>query len=351
MRNGGNRLEIFIAAVSFVALISSCGDERSSESEATSDSQEGERSSGDEGTSDSQETEALPEKAERAHGAVHQPGTDLWWAMCPVGKKWNGSECEGHMVAMKRGAALEACPEGFRLPTDEEVKALFGKCESDATPPSYYGNCQSCLKNPACKLMFGDDVVRGRPEKMSIGTLLNGYPNFWTSSQYSHVPAIRLAGQPPRKVSRRVTFALNGAIHTIRKGREGAWVRCLRQGRPTKASTLNKSSKNNPPEPQDDLEKAVAFQEKMYNVIYENREDCKQAARALEEFIDENEKEMHWSHSKTKVGAFKTDKALDEFHERFKSRHNKMGERFMPVVKQCRKNKAFMKVLKRIPGL
>ncbi len=90
---------------------------------------------------------------------VRQPGTNLYWMRCPVGKSWTGSSCEGNAGRMNWHGAMRACPSGYRLPTRKEFMSLLGGCES--------GTCNKCAKSSKCSSMFGEET---------------GF--FWSSSSY-----------------------------------------------------------------------------------------------------------------------------------------------------------------------
>jgi hypothetical protein len=93
--------------------------------------------------------------SESMHGrydAVPQPGTALTWLHCPAGQRWSGTRCEGSVRLVPHGAAADACPEGYRLPTRAELLGLLDGCR-----PGGGGPCRSCGKSAACASLFGND--------------------------------------------------------------------------------------------------------------------------------------------------------------------------------------------------
>jgi hypothetical protein len=89
-----------------------------------------------------------------AHGrfdAERQPGTALLWLRCPAGQRWSGKRCEGEAAPSPASGAPAACPEGCRLPTRDEFRALLEGCDPGG------GACRPCAESPACALLLGPD--------------------------------------------------------------------------------------------------------------------------------------------------------------------------------------------------
>ncbi len=87
---------------------------------------------------------------------VSQPGTDLCWFRCPMGRTWDGSECTGDTARKNWNDAMATCPDGYSLPTRDQFMALLGNCDSYVTGGSY-GSCDSCSASSTCNGMFGSD--------------------------------------------------------------------------------------------------------------------------------------------------------------------------------------------------
>ena len=80
--------------------------------------------------------------------AIEQSSTALVWLRCPLGTCWDGELCQGEPLVWEWGGALEACPDGYRLPTRQEYVDLLGGCAGGSA------ECDSCDMNPTCAPMF-----------------------------------------------------------------------------------------------------------------------------------------------------------------------------------------------------
>ncbi|MBN2718079.1 MAG: hypothetical protein JXX14_19695 [Deltaproteobacteria bacterium] len=56
---------------------------------------------------------------------VPQPDSNLVWLRCPIGKVWDGSECTRDAGVWEWPEVATVCPEGFRLPSVDEYRALL----------------------------------------------------------------------------------------------------------------------------------------------------------------------------------------------------------------------------------
>ncbi len=87
---------------------------------------------------------------------VRQPGTDLCWRWCPIGKTWNGGGCDGTAPKMQVTAARAECEAiDCRLPTEQEYMELLGNCSPD--PLNIYQECDNCSESATCSDMFFAD--------------------------------------------------------------------------------------------------------------------------------------------------------------------------------------------------
>jgi hypothetical protein len=94
------------------------------------------------------------EEAAEVEEEVRQPGRNLFWLRCPVGQKWNGRACEGTPARALPAGAPEACPPGYRLPSQQELLGLLEGCE-EGIGGSSCGNCKSCADSMFCASEFG----------------------------------------------------------------------------------------------------------------------------------------------------------------------------------------------------
>ncbi len=88
--------------------------------------------------------------------SVKQPGKNLYWLRCPIGRSWTGSSCRGKTKLMKWYKARKACPKGYRLPTRQEFVALLGGCNADVRGGKR-GRCNKCANSIKCRSMFIKD--------------------------------------------------------------------------------------------------------------------------------------------------------------------------------------------------
>ena len=85
---------------------------------------------------------------------IHLTGTDLYWARCPIGQSWSGSECEGQAKEVTWNDAVFACPKGYRLPTLVECGQVLGGCTMNVTHKDSI-KCAPCRKSTSCTGMYG----------------------------------------------------------------------------------------------------------------------------------------------------------------------------------------------------
>ena len=90
---------------------------------------------------------------------VKQPGTSLYWLRCPLGKRWKGKACSGERMSSYWTKAMRVCPDGYRLPTQQEFMALLGGCHKQRRAGDYF-DCNTCAKSKTCRSMFGKDMGR-----------------------------------------------------------------------------------------------------------------------------------------------------------------------------------------------
>ncbi|MFO8071322.1 MAG: hypothetical protein R6V85_05540 [Polyangia bacterium] len=153
--------------------------------------------------------------ADAACAEVRQPGTDLWWCRCPLGRSWNGGSCEGSKVEVDwckasgndvdfhcftTNQGLDLCNlrlgARYRLPTREDFSALFEESELGALDGLA---CNGDDGETICTEMFGHQ---------------GGY--FWSSTVFEH------------ELSWAAMFMLGRLISHDAGTAHG--VRCLREG-------------------------------------------------------------------------------------------------------------------------
>jgi hypothetical protein len=89
--------------------------------------------------------------------------TGLTWLRCPAGATWEWSggscRCTGGLTYTRTWEqAQTSCPDGFRVPTIEEMMGVLGPCESWATiEANGEGDCQACSLASKCQELFGVD--------------------------------------------------------------------------------------------------------------------------------------------------------------------------------------------------
>ncbi|MCK9462211.1 MAG: DUF1566 domain-containing protein [Proteobacteria bacterium] len=98
---------------------------------------------------------------------VRQPGTNLYWLRCPLGRTWLGVMCGGDVKGMSWTEARGACPPGYRLPSRQEYVDLLGGCD-DKVARGKPGLCAKCSASADCNAMFAQDA----------------YPAYWSSSPF-----------------------------------------------------------------------------------------------------------------------------------------------------------------------
>ncbi len=96
---------------------------------------------------------------------------------------------EGELRTMSLAEAIEACPEGTRLPTNEEYKTMLGGCGES--------HCNSCAQSEACTQMFGGDdrgfwTMTGGDLSIAgqYARFHDGYVNIVLSNQHWHVRCV-----------------------------------------------------------------------------------------------------------------------------------------------------------------
>ncbi len=102
-----------------------------------------------------EEEEARKERIEKTK-EVKQPGSNLYWLRCKIGRRWTGSSCEGIEKWMDWHEANNACPSGYRLPTRQELVSLLGGCDAKVRSGGG-GYCNKCAESSRCSSMFGQD--------------------------------------------------------------------------------------------------------------------------------------------------------------------------------------------------
>ncbi len=90
-------------------------------------------------------------------------GTGLYWLQCLAGQCLVDDACAwegGEVVALDFDEASVACPDGYRLPTIEEIMGLLGNCEEIDLVVNEPGFCDGCSASAACDAIYpGMDAV------------------------------------------------------------------------------------------------------------------------------------------------------------------------------------------------
>lgn len=130
------RLIVFACAIFFFG----CGEDKAKGSDAGEDSGSVQDQPDAAEDSGSQDTDPLE---------YEQEGAGLFWLYCLVGQKYDKG-CTGDALILTWEQALEACPDGYRLPTLEEFMGLLGECQSDFDETK--GATATCLACPASEI-------------------------------------------------------------------------------------------------------------------------------------------------------------------------------------------------------
>lgn len=91
---------------------------------------------------------------------VIHPENGTRWLVCPVGAEFDEDKriCTGTPTTFSLTDAPGACPEGYRLPTIEELSSLLcglSETQSDECPQEQFSTCAQC---ETCRSMFGSDT-------------------------------------------------------------------------------------------------------------------------------------------------------------------------------------------------
>ena len=125
---------IFLACI-WISI--GCGEDTGA-SDADSDSEtEQEETDAGEDAGDSDDIN-LPE--------YEQEGADLFWLYCLAGQTYEDG-CSGEALVLTWEQALDACSDGYRLPTLDELMAFLGECQRGFDES--VGETATCLPCPS----------------------------------------------------------------------------------------------------------------------------------------------------------------------------------------------------------
>lgn len=89
---------------------------------------------------------------------VYHPQTNAMWLRCDVGQTWNPEKkaCEGDVARVMLLESMNACPDGFTLPSNADFATIlcnFSSNQSFCNGNAGYDSCEDCSN---CHLMFPD---------------------------------------------------------------------------------------------------------------------------------------------------------------------------------------------------
>jgi hypothetical protein len=158
----GTRIAVLAALPALALLLPACGDDddgaaaTDADSDADSDADTDADTDSDTDADSDADSDADGDTDTGSTGAedgIAQPDSDLVWMRCPLGGLWDGAECQWTCSWMTWPEAIDACPDGWRLPTRQEFVDLLGNCDADVLGGNW-GYCDSCSESPACASMF-----------------------------------------------------------------------------------------------------------------------------------------------------------------------------------------------------
>lgn len=87
---------------------------------------------------------------------VYHPETNAMWLRCDVGQTWHPDKkvCEGDVAEVTLLESVDACPDGFTLPSNADFATILCNFSRNLPPcngNSGYDSCENCT---ICHLMF-----------------------------------------------------------------------------------------------------------------------------------------------------------------------------------------------------
>jgi hypothetical protein len=142
-----------IALAALALLLAACGDDSDAADGGPDASTDADTDGDSDGDADTDNDECpSPQTA--------QPETGLSWRRCLAGECWDeeAEACAGEALEVTWDEAKDACPEPFRLPTNEELFGLLGDCVENATTGAWV--CSTCFDSAFCDSAFpGVDLL------------------------------------------------------------------------------------------------------------------------------------------------------------------------------------------------
>lgn len=100
------------------------------------------------------------EDADTQQYVIAHSQTGVLWLRCAIGQEWNDKscKCEGEPTKLNLTDAMQACPEGFVFPSNQDMVSVIcnyqGSAQTQTCPEDLYENCGQCS---ICNAMFGND--------------------------------------------------------------------------------------------------------------------------------------------------------------------------------------------------
>ena len=123
---------------------------------------------------------------ETGQTVIKDSETGKTWLRCPMGQTWDEKTCSciGTLKKYSLQESLEACPDGYQLPQNEDFRdVVCDEIEPVVCDVKRYDACQECSK---CVSLFGMD--EGNYVTSDIETTDEGwYINIWNLRNFCHI--------------------------------------------------------------------------------------------------------------------------------------------------------------------
>ncbi len=121
---------------------------------------------------------------------VEHPNSKRLWLRCAVGESWNiqTNQCTGSEAEMGYAEALMACPDGFSLPSTDDMATILCNLV-EYTGDEFFRRYDSCAECSVCNRMFagkeGGYYTSTTYEKENSDGLFSFIYNFYSGYVWS----------------------------------------------------------------------------------------------------------------------------------------------------------------------